>query len=90
MLRDPDAAMFLIQQLSQQPTIPAVAYATYNPTRLYAQAALAAGWLPSQCDEQHYVTFFAVVREMGAIRKEEQDDLDHRTRPLPSFDDFHR
>lgn len=70
--RDPEAGALLIAQLiatqkaQQEKGEPITAAPSdYNPARLYAFMAREAGWEPRQIDNMHYLTFFAIVREVN-------------------------
>jgi hypothetical protein len=49
----------------------------YDPSRLYARMCKFYGWRPKDIDAMHFVTFFAMAREMGVMNEEEQKSYDN-------------
>ena len=74
--------------MAHQPVIPAAN--VYNPPELYAVLALNCGWLPRQIDQEHYITLFAVVREIGKIKEKESDSYKQAQEPLPDLQNMLR
>lgn len=79
--RDPEAGALLIAQLiavqktekeqgindvTQMPN-------SYRPAKIYGFMARECHWTPQQMDSMHYLTFFAIVREVNARIQEENN-----------------
>ncbi len=75
--RDPEAAALLAAQLvaeeefDRQRGHEPVNVAGYKPARAYAVACKEYGWTVKTCDEMHYLTFFAMLREAAEINREQ-------------------
>lgn len=82
--RDPEAAALLAAQLvaeeefdRQHGNEPLVTN-DYKPARAYAIVCKEFGWTVKQCDETHYLAFFAMLRELNEINQEQQDHINGR------------
>lgn len=78
--RDPEAASHLLVTLAatqeeqeKSGTIVDRTPEGYRPIVVYDLACREYGWRPRDIDEMHYLTFFAMMREM-ADRKEREND----------------
>jgi hypothetical protein len=82
--RDPEAAALLAAQLvaeeefDRQNGIKPFISGDYNPARAYTIACKEFGWTIKQCDETHYLAFFAMLRELNEINQEQQDHINGR------------
>lgn len=79
--RDPEAASLLIahvvaaQELQEQRgSVAAHVPINYDPRKLYDYMCKEYGWTVRECDETHYMTFFALVHEANERHRKEADE----------------
>lgn len=78
--RDPEAASLLVAQVvAEQEMAKDSGYSRdpfqghYNPVLLYDRACREYGWRPKDCDDMHYLTFFAMLREANERHQQENE-----------------
>ena len=76
--RDPEAASLLVSQvlvsreIRKEQGYDEPFASEYDPARLYTQVAREFKYTPTQIDEIHYLTFFAMVRNLVELQEEEE------------------